>query len=144
MITVVEEARRQGSLTVAITNIANSKLAQAAELVLPLGAGEEVSVPASKTYTASLVALATCAGLLIAGPATPYRELFIPFIVIPLGMGVAVPAMTTGILSSVEKTRSGFCSRTTRPTGSRSRSICASTRDRSSSAARSRRAPPPG
>src|SRR5207248_4395585 len=29
VITVVEEARRQGSLTVAITNIANSKLAQA-------------------------------------------------------------------------------------------------------------------
>jgi len=58
VIAVVEEARRQGSLTIAITNVAGSRLAQAAELVLPLGAGEEVSVPASKTYTASLVALA--------------------------------------------------------------------------------------
>ncbi len=69
VITVIEEARRQGSLTVAITNIANSKLAQAAELVLPLGAGEEVSVPASKTYTASLVALAMISQALDPDPA---------------------------------------------------------------------------
>jgi glucosamine--fructose-6-phosphate aminotransferase (isomerizing) len=58
VIAVIEEARRQGSLTLAITNVASSRLAQTAELVLALEAGEEVSVPASKTYTASLVALA--------------------------------------------------------------------------------------
>src|SRR5213593_444170 len=58
VVAVIEEARRQGSLTIAITNVAESRLARAAELVLPLEAGEEVSVPASKTYTASLVALA--------------------------------------------------------------------------------------
>jgi glutamine---fructose-6-phosphate transaminase (isomerizing) len=58
VVAVIEEARRQGCLTIAITNVDGSKLAQAAELVLPLEAGDEVSVPASKTYTASLVALA--------------------------------------------------------------------------------------
>lgn len=58
VVAVVEEARRQGALTVAITNVAASKLGRAAELVLPLEAGEELSVPASKTYTASLLALA--------------------------------------------------------------------------------------
>lgn len=58
VIAVVEEGRRQGCLTVAITNDARSKLGSAAELVLELGAGEERSVPASKTYTASLLALA--------------------------------------------------------------------------------------
>src|SRR5579864_142822 len=58
VIAVVEESRRQGCLTVAITNDASSRLAAAAELVLPLGAGPERSVPASKTYTASLLALA--------------------------------------------------------------------------------------
>jgi glutamine---fructose-6-phosphate transaminase (isomerizing) len=58
VIAVVEEGRRQGALTVALTNDAKSRLAQSAELVLPLEAGPEVSVPASKTYTASLVALA--------------------------------------------------------------------------------------
>ena len=38
--------------------MAKSKLASAADHVLPLHAGAELSVPASKTYTASLVALA--------------------------------------------------------------------------------------
>jgi len=58
VIAVVEEARRQGALTLAITNDPRSKLAASAELVLALEAGPEVSVPASKTYTASLLALA--------------------------------------------------------------------------------------
>ena len=58
VIAVLEEARRQGCVTVAITNERESNLAQAAELALPLDAGPEVSVPASKTYTASLLAMA--------------------------------------------------------------------------------------
>jgi glutamine---fructose-6-phosphate transaminase (isomerizing) len=58
VIAVIDEAARQGALTVALTNDPASKLAAAAELVLPLGAGPERSVPASKTYTASLLALA--------------------------------------------------------------------------------------
>ena len=58
VISVIEEARRQGALTIAISNDAESPLATVAELVLPLEAGPERSVPASKTYTASLLALA--------------------------------------------------------------------------------------
>ena len=58
VIAVIEEAVRQGALTIAITNDPDSRLAAAAALVLPLGAGAEQSVPASKTYTASLYALA--------------------------------------------------------------------------------------
>ncbi len=58
VIAVMEEAVRQGAMTVAITNDADSKLARVAELVVPLHAGPETSVPASKTYTASLLALA--------------------------------------------------------------------------------------
>ncbi|HET9781573.1 MAG TPA: SIS domain-containing protein [Candidatus Dormibacteraeota bacterium] len=58
VIAVVEEARRQGCITLAITNAPDSKLGRAAELVLPMEAGPELSVPASKTYTASLIALA--------------------------------------------------------------------------------------
>jgi glucosamine--fructose-6-phosphate aminotransferase (isomerizing) len=69
VIAVVEEARRQGSVTVAITNERASKLARAAELVLPLDAGAEVSVPASKTYTASLVAMALISQALDPDPA---------------------------------------------------------------------------
>ena len=58
VIAVVAEARRQGCITLAITNVPNSKLGETAELVLPMEAGPELSVPASKTYTASLIALA--------------------------------------------------------------------------------------
>ncbi len=58
VIAVIEEAARQGAMTVAITNNAESRLAASSELVVPLDAGAERSVPASKTYTASLLALA--------------------------------------------------------------------------------------
>src|SRR6267378_1596629 len=58
VVSVLEEARRQGALTIAISNEGESPLGQAAEYVLTLGAGHERSVPASKTYTASLLALA--------------------------------------------------------------------------------------
>jgi glucosamine--fructose-6-phosphate aminotransferase (isomerizing) len=58
VIAVIEEAARQGCLTVAITNEAESRLAQIADLVVALEAGPERSVPASKTYTASLLAMA--------------------------------------------------------------------------------------
>jgi len=58
VIAVIEEGARQGAMTIAITNEPESPLAAAAELVLPLHAGPERSVPASKTYLASLLALA--------------------------------------------------------------------------------------
>ncbi|HET7647325.1 MAG TPA: SIS domain-containing protein [Gaiellaceae bacterium] len=55
---VLEEARRQGRPTVAITNDAASPLAAAADEVLALEAGEEVAVAATKTYVNSLGAVA--------------------------------------------------------------------------------------
>lgn len=55
---VVDEARRQGRPTIAITNEPASPLARAAEHVLALEAGEERSVAATKTYLNSLGALA--------------------------------------------------------------------------------------
>jgi len=58
VISVIEEAKRQGAMSVAITNVEKSPLAAAAEFVLPMLAGPELSVPASKTYLTSLIALA--------------------------------------------------------------------------------------
>ena len=58
IVAVVEEARAQGAPTLAITNVPDSRLAQAAERVISLQAGEERSVAATKTYTAELMALA--------------------------------------------------------------------------------------
>lgn len=58
ILAVLTEGRRQGAPTLAITNMPDSPLAQAAEFMLPLHAGRERSVAATKTYTAQLMALA--------------------------------------------------------------------------------------
>lgn len=58
IIQVVAEGRRQGCLTLAITNAPESPLARAADLVFDLQAGEEKAVAATKTYTAELMAIA--------------------------------------------------------------------------------------
>lgn len=55
-------ARRQGAFTVALTNDSSSDLAEQAEAVLPLAAGPEQAVAASKTYLNQLAALALLAG----------------------------------------------------------------------------------
>jgi glucosamine--fructose-6-phosphate aminotransferase (isomerizing) len=55
---VIAEARRQGRPTVAITNESESPLAAASEAVLPLEAGSERAVAATKTYVNSLGAIA--------------------------------------------------------------------------------------
>lgn len=48
--------RASGALTVAITNDSGSRLSGAADAVLPLRAGPEVSVAATKTFVSSIVA----------------------------------------------------------------------------------------
>ena len=58
IISVIEEGRRQGALTLAITNDSDSPLAEAAELVLDTVAGPERAVAATKTYTSQLTAIA--------------------------------------------------------------------------------------
>ncbi|MCO6449555.1 MAG: SIS domain-containing protein [Caldilineales bacterium] len=58
IVAVLAEARRQGALTAAITNIPDSDLAQTADFVLDLHAGQEKSVAATKTYTSELAAIA--------------------------------------------------------------------------------------
>ena len=58
IVAVLEAGRRDGSLTLAITNEPGSPLGKAAEHVLPLGVGPERAVAATKTYSASLAALA--------------------------------------------------------------------------------------
>ena len=71
IVSVVKEGRRQGSLTLAITNDPSSPLATEAELILETGAGEERAAAATKTYTAQLAAIA-----LLGAAATDDPELF--------------------------------------------------------------------
>ncbi len=68
IVSVVEEARRQGAPTIAITNDLDSPLARAAEYQIALGVGPERSVAATKTYTAQLAALALLALSLKSAP----------------------------------------------------------------------------
>jgi glucosamine--fructose-6-phosphate aminotransferase (isomerizing) len=55
---VLAEGRRQGRPTIALTNDPRSPLAQQADAVLPLNAGEERAVAATKTYVNSVGAVA--------------------------------------------------------------------------------------
>lgn len=58
---VTRRSRESGSFTLAITNDPHSELAASADATLALGAELERAVPATKTYTATLVALALVA-----------------------------------------------------------------------------------
>jgi glucosamine--fructose-6-phosphate aminotransferase (isomerizing) len=58
IVSVLEEGKKQGCLTLAITNEPNSPLAKAAELVLDIQAGVEKAVAATKTYTTELMIIA--------------------------------------------------------------------------------------
>lgn len=64
VVSVVEDATRQDQVTVAITNDSDSPLAHAARHVLPLHAAPERAVAATKTYSASVCAVAQLAAAL--------------------------------------------------------------------------------
>lgn len=81
---VIAAARRDGAHTLAITNVARSRLARAAEATFLLRCGPERAIAATKTYSTSLVALALLAsataqaqgrsGLALAGVVDAVRE----------------------------------------------------------------------
>ncbi|MGH8952489.1 MAG: SIS domain-containing protein [Acidimicrobiia bacterium] len=58
IISVLEEGRRQGRPTVAITNEPGSPLAEYADVVIDIDAGDELAVAATKSYTAQLAVIA--------------------------------------------------------------------------------------
>ena len=64
VVETVASARRNGAPTLAIVNDPDSPLARAAAEVIPLHAGVERSVAATKTYTAQLLAVALLASSL--------------------------------------------------------------------------------
>ncbi len=64
---VVQQAREVGALTVGITNVEGSLLANTAEYALHCAAGPELSVAATKTYTTTCAILAQLAAHLPGG-----------------------------------------------------------------------------
>jgi glucosamine--fructose-6-phosphate aminotransferase (isomerizing) len=73
VVEVLADARRQGALTLAVTNDAGSPLAGAADVHVALEAGPEKAVAASKTYVAELATMALLSDALGGGRAE--REL---------------------------------------------------------------------
>jgi glutamine---fructose-6-phosphate transaminase (isomerizing) len=71
VVSVLERMRATGAHTVAIVNAAASPLSDAADVIIDLSAGGELAVPATKTFTATLVALALIAAAM--GP-LPWRD----------------------------------------------------------------------
>ena len=71
---VVAAARRDQAFTVAITNVARSRLARAAEATFALRCGPERAIAATKTYTASCLALALLASAVAVARKRPPLE----------------------------------------------------------------------
>jgi glucosamine--fructose-6-phosphate aminotransferase (isomerizing) len=53
----LREAQSRGQRTLAITNLATSSMAREATVSLPLGAGKELAIPATKSFTCQLTVL---------------------------------------------------------------------------------------
>jgi glucosamine--fructose-6-phosphate aminotransferase (isomerizing) len=68
IVAVLEEGKRQGRPTLAITNDGSSPLAAAADHVIEIHAGPERSVAATKTYTAQLTVMSMLAAAWSAQP----------------------------------------------------------------------------
>jgi glucosamine--fructose-6-phosphate aminotransferase (isomerizing) len=57
LLAAAEDARAQGAIVIAVVNDATSPLAQLAQIVIPVHAGPETSVAATKSFVCTLVAL---------------------------------------------------------------------------------------
>ncbi|HEV2483110.1 MAG TPA: MFS transporter [Puia sp.] len=80
-----------------VSNLVSSKLIRKFGIRIPIVYG-------------LLVSAAGFALLVLAREHTPYWVLLPAFFGLPLGMGTAVPAMTTGVLATVDRNRSGIAS----------------------------------
>lgn len=94
IIAVLDEARGQGAVTVAITNDPNSPLAAAAAHVIDLRAGPELATAATKTYTAQLLAVVLLSHALNAATAEEKQQV------------ARVPALMESALGVEEQARS--------------------------------------
>jgi glucosamine--fructose-6-phosphate aminotransferase (isomerizing) len=74
IVSVLEEAKRQGRPTLAITNEPDSPLAKTADFILAIQAGAERAVAATKTYTAELMVIAMLSSAM-SGSAARWGEL---------------------------------------------------------------------
>lgn len=90
---VVEQARAQGAITVGVTNDPESPLAVASEHCIPLHAGPEQSLAATKTFTAQLTVMAMLAAHLADDTALHNELITLPDVVAhTLALSAGTPA----------------------------------------------------
>jgi glutamine---fructose-6-phosphate transaminase (isomerizing) len=65
LVAAARSASREGAQVIAIVNVASSPVAQAASLVLPIGAGPELAVPATKSVLGAIGAGMALLGALV-------------------------------------------------------------------------------
>lgn len=75
IVAVIDEARRQGAPTIALTNDTSSPLAEAATYAVSIEAGPELATAATKTYTTELLAVALLSAALDSSSAAERAEL---------------------------------------------------------------------
>jgi glucosamine--fructose-6-phosphate aminotransferase (isomerizing) len=78
VVSVLERMRATGARTVAIVNAATSPLSDVADVLIDLSAGDELAIPATKTFTATLVALALVAAAMGPLPWTDHDLIALP------------------------------------------------------------------
>lgn len=94
VVAYLEQARRNGAFTVALTNEPGSDLASVAEAVLPLAAGEEHAVAATKTYLNQVAAL----GLLASHAAGRGRRFATSIRLVADELGALIPELERRVL----------------------------------------------
>ncbi len=67
IVSVVQEGKRQGCMTLAVTNAPDSPMAAAADFVMDIQAGPELAVAATKTYSCELMVIAMLSAALDPG-----------------------------------------------------------------------------
>jgi glucosamine--fructose-6-phosphate aminotransferase (isomerizing) len=75
LVEVTDTARKQGALTVSVSNTPSSLLDATAELNIDIGAGVEQAVAATKTYSATLLSLYLLIDAIAGGNAEPARKI---------------------------------------------------------------------
>ncbi|MEN8173788.1 MAG: SIS domain-containing protein, partial [Chloroflexota bacterium] len=74
IVSVLKEGQKQDNLTLAITNEPDSPLAENADFILDIQAGDEKAVAATKTYTSQLMSVAMLSAAM-SGDSERWREL---------------------------------------------------------------------
>jgi glutamine---fructose-6-phosphate transaminase (isomerizing) len=101
--TVLESFRDGGARAVAVTNDADSPLARGASVHVSLGAGEERAVPATKTFTAQLAAMALVAEALGSVPFGPADWERLPGLVEEMLADIAPPERAAEQLDGLDE-----------------------------------------